>query len=68
MPLLGRAIGENRQMAWGFLHSRELELRVARRAFAVLRVERVGVAACEIVADRRSGGIVVDDDETPRLT
>ena len=68
MPLGGRAIGENGEVARCFLQPSELEPRIEPRALWGLRGECISVAASESPPDRGADRLVVDDDEAPRLT
>ena len=51
MPLRGRTIGEDRELAGRIVQSGKLELRICGGSFGVLRGQGVGVAAFEIIAN-----------------
>src|SRR5215831_2800925 len=68
VALRGRRIGEHRQMRWGVVQAGELEPGVRGGSLSILRRERRGVAAFEILPNGGAMGGIVDNDEPPRLT
>src|SRR5438445_288930 len=68
VALGGRRIGEHRQMRRGVVQAGELEAGIRGRSLLILRRQRLGVAALEILPAGGAIGGIVDNEEAPGLT
>jgi hypothetical protein len=68
MPDIGCLVGENGQLARGFLQAGQLEFGISRCQFACIRLKRVSVAGPKLFKYGAPARGVVNDHEPPRLT
>jgi hypothetical protein len=68
MPDIGCLVGENSQLAWGFLQAGQLEFGILLCKFACIRFQRVRIAGPKLFKYGAAAHGVVNDHEPPRLT